>query len=181
MEKETPIPATAELLTLSGIEKLKPMATFSKKAITVQDFIIYLDRFHGIELKDEVNAFLQTQYDFFIKDYILKYEFDNLEYKYPEYKLLLTEYHHGMILFEMNNERIWSESLKDTAGFEAFYEKVKMNYLDREGNPKPLELIKSIVLTEFQNELETAWLNRLREKFPVWINEKLFESILKNK
>jgi peptidyl-prolyl cis-trans isomerase SurA len=181
LKMKTIMPSQAELQILVGINKLKPMATFAGKTITIQDFIHYLDRFHGVELKNDVKTFLQNQYEIFIKDFILKYEFDNLEEKYPEYKLLLTEYHHGMILFEMNNEKIWSESLRDTANFGAFYEKIKMNYLDDEGDPKSLEEIKSIVLTEYQNELENEWLLGLREKYPVWINEKLFESILKNK
>lgn len=181
LEKDTLMPSMDELLASAGIEKLKPMATFANRNITIQSFIKYLGSFSGIDLKDQAQSFLQAQYKIFIKDFILNYEFENLENKYPEYKLLLNEYLHGMILFEMNNEKIWSESLKDTAGFAACYEKVKENYLDSEGNPKPLEEIKSIVLTEFQNELENKWLNRLKEKYPVQINEPLFESILKNK
>jgi peptidyl-prolyl cis-trans isomerase SurA len=179
--KETTLPSASDLLLLPDIGKLKPVATFHNKNITIQDFIKYLDRFGSIELKDQLKSFLPAQYEIFIKDYIMTYEFNNLENKYPEYKLLLNEYLHGMILFEMNNEKIWSVSLKDTAGFEAFYNKTKGNYLDSEGNPKPLEEVKSVMLTEFQNELENEWLNRLRERYPVWVNEQLFESILENK
>jgi peptidyl-prolyl cis-trans isomerase SurA len=140
-----------------------------------------LDRFHSIELSKQLNAFLETQYDIFVKDYMLKYEFNNLDKKYPEYKVLLNEYHHGMILFEMNTKKVWSQTLKDTAEFEAFYEKIKLNYLDYEGNPKALDEIKSAMLTDYQNMLEEEWMNELKEKYPVWINENLFQSILKNK
>jgi len=179
LSTETLMPSTTDLLALTGINKLKPIATFAKETINIQDFIHYLDRFNGVELDKQITVFLDTQYDIFIKDYMLKYEFNNLDKKYPEYKVLLNEYHHGMILFEMNNERIWSESLKDSAKFEAFYEKVKFNHLDNNGNPKPFSEIRSALLTDFQNELETEWLTQLKAKYPVWINEKLFASLLK--
>ncbi|MCL2247255.1 MAG: peptidyl-prolyl cis-trans isomerase, partial [Lentimicrobiaceae bacterium] len=175
------MPAAAELLAISGIEKLKPMASFANQNITIQNFIQYLDRFKGAELNNKADFFLETQYNLFLKDLLLKYEYENLEKKYPEYKELIAEYHHGMILFEMNNEKIWSESLKDSANLEVYYEKTKFNYLDKEGNPKPLAEIRSIVLTDYQNELEKQWLTQLRERYPVWINEELFKSILKNK
>ncbi|MCL2434929.1 MAG: peptidylprolyl isomerase [Lentimicrobiaceae bacterium] len=177
----TTLPPATDLLALSGINKLKPMATFADQTVTIQDFIHYLDRFQGKELNKQAETFLNTHYENFIKETILKYEYENLENKYPEYKELIKEYHHGIILFEMNNERVWSESLKDSVKLEAFYEKIKINYLDAEGNPKPLMEIRSTVLTEYQDELEREWLIALRERYPVWINEELFQSILKNK
>ncbi|MCL2485967.1 MAG: peptidylprolyl isomerase [Endomicrobia bacterium] len=181
LNTETTMPPAADLLALSGIKKLKPMATFANQTITIQDFIHYLDRFNGKELNKQVETFLNTHFENFIKDIMLKYEYDNLENKYPEYKELIREYHHGMILFEMNNERVWSESLKDSVALELFYEKIKFSHLDAEGNPKPLLEIRSAVLTEYQDELEREWLSALRERYPVWINEELFQTILKNK
>ena len=181
LNTETTMPPAADLLALSGIKKLKPMATFANQTITIQDFIHYLDRFNGKELNKQVETFLNTHFENFIKDIMFKYEYDNLENKYPEYKELIREYHHGMILFEMNNERVWSESLKDSVALELFYEKIKFSHLDAEGNPKPLLEIRSAVLTEYQDELEREWLSALRERYPVWINEELFQTILKNK
>lgn len=181
LNAQNSMPAEAELLSIEGINKLKPIATFANQTITVKDFIHHLSTFQGVEFKQPTKTFLHTQYEFFLKEKMLKYEFDNLENKYPEYKELINEYHNGMILFEMNNERIWSPALKDTASFHAYYEKNKLHYLDNAGNPKPLTKIRSVVLTDFQNELEKEWIIRLKKKYPVQINEALLESILKNK
>jgi peptidyl-prolyl cis-trans isomerase SurA len=181
LNKEDVMPPATDLLTLPGIGKLKPMATFADQTITIQDFIHYLDRFQGMDLNKQAKMFLDVQYEDFIKDFMLRYERSVLEVKYPEYKELINEYHHGMILFEMNNEKVWNESLKDSTALEVFYEKIKFHYLDKEGNPKPLAEIRSAVLTEYQNELENEWLMELRKRYPVWINEELFKSILKNK
>jgi peptidyl-prolyl cis-trans isomerase SurA len=174
------LPAT-DLLTISGIEKLKPLATYADQTISVQTFINYLNAFQGVDLDDQAQFFLKTQYENLIKEDMIKYEFDHLETKYPEYKELINEYHYGMILFEMNNEKVWAQALKDSVELELFYEETKINYLDGEGNPKSLPDVRSSVLTEYQNKLENEWLSVLRERYPVWINEELFKSILKNK
>ena len=173
------LPAT-ELLAIAGLDKLKPVATYATQTISVQDFIGYLGRFQDLDL-NQTKTLLNTQFDNFIKENMLTYEFDNLENKYPEYKKLIEEYHQGMILFEMNNEKVWSESLKDSVKIEEYYQKIKDNYLDTEGNPKSLHDIRSAVITEYQNALENEWLNQLKKRYPVWINEELYESILKNK
>jgi peptidyl-prolyl cis-trans isomerase SurA len=173
-------PPATELLSISGIEKLKPIASFADQNISVYDFLQYLDRFKGTEINNKVEYFLNSHYDNFINDKMMKYEYDNLEKKYPEYKELIAEYYQGMILFDMNNEKIWSESLKDTTSFEAFYETRKSDYLDKAGNPIPLAEIRSLVLTDFQNDLEEKWLSQLKVKYPVWINEELFKVIVKN-
>jgi peptidyl-prolyl cis-trans isomerase SurA len=174
------LPPASDLMAISGVKKLKPLASFANQTVTIQDFTQYLDRFKETNLNNADN-FLHIQFDNFIKDRMLKYEFDNLENKYPDYKELISEYHQGMILVEMNNERVWSEALKDTVAFEAFYEKNKFNYLDNRGTPKPLAEIRSMVLTDFQNALEEEWLSQLKKRYPVWINEELLKSILKNK
>jgi len=181
LNTKTTFPPTDDLLAISGISKLNPLATFANQSLTIQDFIQYLNRLKGMELNNKADHLLNVQFDNFVKDKMLKYEYDNLETKYPDYKELILEYHQGMILFEMNNERVWSESLKDSTGLEVFYEQMKHNYLDDEGNPKPLAEIRSAVLTDYQNELEMQWLENLRIKYPVWINENLFKFILKNK
>ena len=179
LNTDNTLPAATDLLAVKGVEKLKPLATFANQTLTAQDFIHHLNRFSGMDLNNKADNFLNVQYNNFLKDRMLKYEFENLETKYPEYKELISEYHQGMILFEMNNERVWSESLKDSANLENFYETVKNNYLDDEGTPKPLAEIRSVVLTDYQNALEEEWLAQMRKKYPVWINEELFKSMLK--
>jgi len=181
LNTENTLPSADDLLKLPGIEKLKPIATYANQSILAIDFISFLDRSKGINIENQEKSYLDALYDNFFKENILKFEYENLETKYPEYKELINEYNYGMILFEMNNERVWSESLKDTTNFNDYYENNKSNYLNLEGNPKPLAEIRSTVLTDYQNDLELDWLNRLKEKYPVWINEELLETILKNK
>ena len=181
LDHEKTMLSATDLMNISGIDKLKPLATYANQTVPVQNFIQYLGAFQGIDISNQFHSFLNVQYENFIKENIIRYEFDHLATKYPEYQELINEYHYGMILFEMNNEKIWAQALKDSAELEIFYEEIKFNYLDNEGNPKPIHEIRSAVLTDYQSKLENEWLLSLREKYPVWINEELYKSILKNK
>jgi peptidyl-prolyl cis-trans isomerase SurA len=126
-----------------------------------------------MDYKGDLVDFFNERFPFYVQDRILTYENSILEEKYPEFHDLVTEYREGMILFEINTQKIWNEALKDTIGIQKYYESVKSQY------NKPFEEIRAIIVTEYQNELENKWINELKQKYPVVINEKAFQSILK--
>jgi peptidyl-prolyl cis-trans isomerase SurA len=45
--------------------------------------------------------------------------------------------------------------------------------------PKPLSEVKGYVVADYQESLEKAWIADLRKKYPVSINEKVFQSLVK--
>ena len=116
---------------------------------------------------------MRERFPYYVQDKILAYENSILEKKYPEFNDLVTEYREGMILFEINTQKVWNEALRDTIGIAKFYESVKDQY------NKPFNEIRAIIVTEYQNELENRWLSELKQRYPVVINEEVFKSILK--
>jgi peptidyl-prolyl cis-trans isomerase SurA len=56
-------------------------------------------------------------------------ENSKLEEKYPDFRYLMQEYHDGILLFNISEEKIWNYAIKDTVGLEKFYEKNKKNHL----------------------------------------------------
>lgn len=53
---------------------------------------------------------------------VLNYELAKLPSKYPEYKYLLDEYHDGILLFNLTEDKVWRKAVEDSTGLEAFYE-----------------------------------------------------------
>lgn len=64
-----------------------------------------------------------------VNDEVIALEDSKLEDKFPEFKYLMQEYHDGMLLFNISQEKIWNFASEDTLGLEAFYSKLKQKHL----------------------------------------------------
>ena len=170
-----------KLQEISGIEKLKPLCTYADQQIDAKEFATYCDRFKGMRLQpEEFQGFLDERYEVFLKEKMIRYEQDRLEEKYPEFRALVKEFHDGMVLYEINTNKIWAEATSDSTGLEQFYQKNKEKYIDPNTmEPSPLNEIRAIVITDYQEYLDQKWIAELREKYNPVINTKTFDSLLK--
>ena len=50
----------------------------------------------------------------------------------------------------------------------------------REPEPKTYKEAKGVIISAYQTKLEADWLNELKAKYPVTINEKILEKVRKN-
>lgn len=164
-----------------GIEKLKPMCTYADQKITAEEFAKYFDRFKGMRLtKNEFPNFLDERFEVFVQEKMTRFERDRLEEKYPEFKDLVQEFHDGMVLYEINTAKIWAQATKDSLGLVSFYEANKEKYIDPEtSEPSPLDEIRAIVITDYQEYLDKEWVSELKKKYNPTINEKAFNAIKK--
>lgn len=171
----------SDITALPSIDELPPMATYADQKISVKDFAKYISRFQGINLTTSITKFLEERYVKFIEEQLYNYEKEHLINKYPDFKELVNEYHDGMILYEINSQKVWIQAITDTVGLKEYYEKIKVNYpVDPNANPveyKTFDQIKATVITEYQNHLDELWLQELRQKYAVKINEDVYESI----
>ncbi|MCY1719885.1 peptidylprolyl isomerase [Prolixibacteraceae bacterium Z1-6] len=69
-----------------------------------------------------------SKFDEWIDYEITKLEDSKLEAKYPEFRYLLNEYHDGILLFNISQEKIWNYAAEDSIGLLNFYEKNKNKY-----------------------------------------------------
>jgi hypothetical protein len=127
--------------------------------------------------------FIESKYPAFVQEKIIAYENEHLIVKYPEFKELVTEYHDGMILYEINSQMVWSKAMKDSVGLSSFYDKIKTNYpVDPNAETvvyKPMSEIRALVITQYQDFLDQQWIQELKTKYPVIVKEDVFNSILK--
>ena len=47
-------------------------------------------------------------YRMFIEQSIINFENENLEQRYDDFSLLMDEYHDGILLYDLMNEKVWS-------------------------------------------------------------------------
>ena len=116
----------------------KTLFSLDNKNFSQQEFANYLIKKYNKKATNKTNKKNSKAYnkftidkDFkeFINDFIQKYEIKKLPQKDENFKFVLKEYHDGILLFNLMNDKVWHKAIKDTNGLKEFYEKNKNNYL----------------------------------------------------
>ncbi|MGC6470309.1 MAG: foldase protein PrsA [Flavobacteriales bacterium] len=71
---------------------------------------------------------VRKKYDEWVNKTCLEYEDSKLEEKYPEFRALMKEYHDGIMLFNLMDNKVWSKAINDTIGLLNYYNLTKENY-----------------------------------------------------
>ena len=108
------------------------------------DFLISFKR--NFRTQDNVQIIIDELYKTFVEQKILSFEDQNLEAKYNDFRLLINEYHDGILLFELMDQKVWSKAAKDTTGLALFFEKNINNYLH------PSRILTKLYLCDLDNQ-----------------------------
>ena len=107
----------------------KPMFNFNDKVFSQADFVNYIVNHQSKLAKMDAKMLIDKLYGQFVDEMAVTYEESRLDKKYPEFKALMEEYHDGILLFELTDQKVWSKAVKDTLGSKEFYEKNKADYM----------------------------------------------------
>ena len=251
-----------------GVDTNKTLFKLMKQEYKISDFIGYIKKHESKQPFMSEMAYAYQLYDEFVKDSVFAYEDAHLEEKYPDFKLLVQEYHDGILLFDLMDKVVWKKAEIDTAGIKAFYEENKNDYMwgdrvktiivtvnnadnlaraeeivrqdlsydsiraivkaeslkgvtvkspyfqkgdnvdidetewvagivrvvpstvdnttkiikileVREPEPKTYREARGVIISAYQAKLEEEWLNELKAKYPVTVNEKILEKVEK--
>lgn len=107
----------------------KTLFTIDSKNYSQQEYVKHLALQKRKLKKEPIKNFINQDFENFINQAIIDYEITKLPQKYPEFNYLLKEYHDGILLFNLMDQKVWSKAIKDTVGLKEFYEKTKDKYL----------------------------------------------------
>jgi peptidyl-prolyl cis-trans isomerase SurA len=100
---------------------------------TIDDFAEFCRKNTRSRLKYDKTVSKKEIVGHLIEEYsniqIMKYEQENLEDKYPDFKSLMREYEEGILLFEATKMEVWDKANQDTIGLYEYYENYKNNYM----------------------------------------------------
>ena len=85
------------------------------------------EQYHG-KARDP-RVWVDQLYKNFSDEIVIDYEEARLPEKYPEFRYIYEEYHDGILLFDIMDQRVWSMAITDTAGLEAFYKEHRKSYM----------------------------------------------------
>jgi peptidyl-prolyl cis-trans isomerase SurA len=126
--------ATKELLqakwTYDENDKALNQTLFSiqGKPYTIGDFWKYAKAEQQPRATSSAAYAMNLLYDAFVDKSLMEYEKANLENKHPDYRMLVQEYHDGILLFQMMDEKVWSKAIEDSVGLKAYFEQNREKY-----------------------------------------------------
>jgi peptidyl-prolyl cis-trans isomerase SurA len=112
------------LLNLSS-----PLMKIGKKTVKTGEFAAYMEekQYHG-KARDS-RVWVEQLYKSFSDEEVIAYEESRLPEKYPEFGYIYQEYHDGILLFDIMDQRVWSRAMADTTGLEDFYRDNRRDYM----------------------------------------------------
>ena len=121
------------------------------KLYNQKDFSEFIINFkNSFRAKENSKLLIDELYRMFVEQSIINFENKNLELRYPEFSLLMDEYHDGILLFDLMNERVWSKAVKDTSGLNQFYNSL-INNSKSEKYFNPERVVKKVYETYDEN------------------------------
>jgi peptidyl-prolyl cis-trans isomerase SurA len=112
------------------LTKNKPLFKMDKKKFNSSEFAEFLESSQrSIRPQGSMIALIDNQYKIWEKSTILDYEESKLTGKYPDFKALVTEYHDGILLYEVMSDLVWNKAMKDTTGLKAFHAEHQADYV----------------------------------------------------
>jgi peptidyl-prolyl cis-trans isomerase SurA len=104
------------------------MFKIGKSVVTQADFAEYIIQNQRRYRAKHINGFIDLLYGQFVEQKSIDYLDKHLEAKYPDFRMLVKEYHDGILLFNLMDEKVWSRAVRDTIGLKAFFEQNAAKY-----------------------------------------------------
>ncbi|MAO46801.1 MAG: hypothetical protein CL823_06580 [Crocinitomicaceae bacterium] len=108
---------------LSPLELNRSLFSVAGKTTTVRDFIDYTSSIKVKDLQRHPEVVLRSLINELAAEKILAHEDKRLEAKHNDFRLLIKEYHDGILLFELTDQMVWSKAVKDSTGLEDYHTK----------------------------------------------------------
>lgn len=147
--------------------------------INPKDLAAYLDLYVNFKLKVAEAKSLGLDTDETYKQEIAGYENalriqNKVSTDAPEYTYIMNEYREGVLMFNICEQKIWGKAQENDEKLKAYYTDNSKNY---EG--KSFEEVRGQVVGDYQQQLETDWVNSLRAKYKIKINQAELKKLAK--
>jgi peptidyl-prolyl cis-trans isomerase SurA len=110
----------------------KVLFTVGNQTHTTNDFGKYLEANQEPVEKGNPSMLAKNLFTIWANEKCIAYEESILETKYADFKNIMSEYHDGILLFDLTDRKVWGKASTDTVGLENFYSVTKGKYMWKE-------------------------------------------------
>ncbi|MFN0293307.1 hypothetical protein [Pedobacter helvus] len=149
-------------------------------SLNQKDLAAYLELYINFKLKVAEAKALGLDADATYKEEIAGYEEalkaqKKVSVDAADYAYLMNEYREGVLMFNLCEQKIWGKAQDDDDKLRAFYANNIKNY-----QSKPFEEVRGQVVGDYQEQLEATWVDSLRSKYKIKINQAELKKLAKN-
>jgi peptidyl-prolyl cis-trans isomerase SurA len=99
-----------------------PVVKIADEVYSQYDFAQYLSKLNKMKtIRKPFATIISENLNDFASEKLNDYAMEQLPNENPEYKNLLQEYHDGILLFNLTNDKVWKRAQDDSTGLEKFY------------------------------------------------------------
>lgn len=106
-----------------------PLIEIGQRTITTGEFVAYIMKKQARGKSRDIVQYVNLLYTDFTREEVIGYEDSILSDKYPEFRFIYEEYHDGILLFDIMDQKVWSKAVSDTLGLKAFHKGHKGDYM----------------------------------------------------
>ncbi|NOR88306.1 MAG: hypothetical protein GQ527_11925 [Bacteroidales bacterium] len=135
--------------------------TIGDESYTQYDLITYIQNSGKKSAITDYKRYVYKKYQIYSDDMVIDFEDRHLEGKYKDFAMLMNEYSDGILLFDLMDEKVWSEAVEDTIGYEAYFNSHRNQYkwgkrVDASvftfSNPEVFDTIQKMVTDQMSDE-----------------------------
>lgn len=146
----------AKYVMSPNVDATQVLFSLREMSYTIEDFVDYIGKNQKVQGFITPTAYAYQLYDKFLQDKVFEYEDMHLEDKYPDFKMLVQEYHDGILLFSLMEDQVWNKAINDTLGLQEYYERHKDNHMWE-------ERVKALIITCNEEEYLDDFEKMVRE------------------
>jgi peptidyl-prolyl cis-trans isomerase SurA len=107
----------------------KPMFKILDQTYTQKDFALFMEKNYRKVGRIPPKRMVDALYKLFIEESLMNTKDSRLEIENDAFRALMNEYHDGILIFNLTDQKVWSKAIKDTVGAKEFYEKHKDKFM----------------------------------------------------
>lgn len=111
------------------IDNTTPLMKIGDRMVTTGEFVAFINANQSRGKSRDPKSYVDNLYEQFSQDVVMKYEESKLPEKYPEFRYIYQEYHDGILLFDIMDQRVWSKAVSDTIGLAAYHKDHRDDYM----------------------------------------------------
>lgn len=111
------------------LDKDLELFRIANETYRVGDFVGYIQKNQNPQQRISATAYAHELYDDYVVASLMEYEDKHLEIKYPDFAMLVREYHDGILLFDLMEKQIWEKAANDSVGLAEYHSRHAEKYM----------------------------------------------------